>query len=113
MKNDGTKIVGAFLLGGVVSAAVALLYAPKSGRETRKDIADAGRRIKKSAGELVDDTIEDMHDFASGLREKAKDIIEQGADLSDKAREEIVTALELGQKAIEKEKKRLTKALGL
>lgn len=112
MKNDEAKIVGAFLLGGVLGAAVALLYAPKSGKETRKDLADAGRRIKKSAVELADDTIEDMHDFASGLRDKTKDIIKQGADLSDKARKEIVTALELGQKAIEKEKNKLTKALG-
>ncbi|TAN44425.1 MAG: YtxH domain-containing protein [Nitrospirae bacterium] len=113
MRDDTTKVVGSFLLGGVLGAAVALLYAPKSGRETRKDIADAGRRIKKSAIELADDTIEDMHDFAAGLREKAKDIIEHGADLSDKAKEEIVTALELGQKAIEKEKRKLAKALGL
>jgi len=113
MKDDTTKIVGSFLLGGVIGAAFALLYAPQSGRETRKDLSDAGRRIKKSAVELIDDTIEDMHDFANGLKEKAKDIIEQGADLSDKAREEIVTALDLGQKAIEKEKKRLAKALGL
>lgn len=72
MRDDATKAVGSFLLGGILGAAVALLYAPKSGRETRKDIADAGRRIKKSAVELVDDTIEDMHDFAAGLREKAK-----------------------------------------
>ncbi|MFH1025667.1 MAG: YtxH domain-containing protein, partial [Nitrospirota bacterium] len=36
MDDDYKKIAGAFLLGGVIGAVVALLYAPKSGRETRK-----------------------------------------------------------------------------
>jgi uncharacterized membrane protein YebE (DUF533 family) len=33
-----------FLLGGVVGAAVALLFAPKSGRELRGDLADVTRK---------------------------------------------------------------------
>jgi gas vesicle protein len=64
MKDDTTMIVGTFLLGGILGAVVGLLYAPKSGRKTRKDIADATHRMKKSALELIDDTIEDISDFA-------------------------------------------------
>jgi len=113
MKDNATKIGGAFLLGGVIVAAVALLYAPKSGRETRKDISKTARRIKNNAVNLIEETIEDVHGFADNLKEKTEDVIEQGMDLSDKAKKEILTALEHGQRVIEKQRKRLTQALGL
>lgn len=113
MKDNAKIIGGAFLIGGVIGAAVALLYAPKSGRETRKDISKAARRIKNNTVDLIEETIEDVNEFASDLKEKTADIIEQGMDLSDKAKKEIVTALEHGQRSIEKQRKRLTQALGL
>lgn len=36
----GNKGIGAFVLGGVIGAAVALLYAPRTGVETRAMVAD-------------------------------------------------------------------------
>ncbi len=113
MKNNANKIGAAFLIGGAVGAAIALLYAPQSGNETRKYISRAARRMKNDTVDLLEDTIEDVNEFASDFKEKAKDIIEQGADLSDKARKEIVTTLEHGQKAIEKQRKKLAEVLGL
>ena len=38
MEEDTTKIGAAILIGGMIGAAIALLYAPKSGRKTRKDM---------------------------------------------------------------------------
>jgi len=111
-KDNAKMIGGAFLLGGVIGAAIALLYAPKSGKETRKDISKAARHIKNSTVDLIEEAIEDANEFASDLREKAEDIIEKGKDLSDKARKEIVTTIEDGQRAIEKQRKKLTQILG-
>ncbi len=113
MKDNATKIGGAFLLGGVIGAVIALLYAPRSGKETRKDISKTARRIKNNAVDLIEETIEDVNEFADNLKEKTEDVIEQGIDLSDKAKKEIVTALEHGQRVLEKQRKRLTQALGL
>lgn len=113
MKDNAKSIGGAFLLGGIIGAAIALLYAPKSGNETRKDISKAARRIKDNTVDLITDTIDNVNEFASDLKEKTEDIIEQGMDLSDKAKKEIVKALEHGQKTIEKQRKRLTEVLGL
>ncbi|GAB4413239.1 MAG: YtxH domain-containing protein [Thermodesulfovibrionales bacterium] len=113
MRDDTVRIAGAFLLGGLVGAAVALLYAPKSGIETRRDISKAARRIKRDIGDLVEDTVERVNEFASDVKERATAIIEEGIELSEDARKEIVATLEHGQKAIEKQKKRLIDALGL
>ncbi|MEW6001455.1 MAG: YtxH domain-containing protein [Nitrospirota bacterium] len=113
MNSNSTKIIGAALLGAVVGAGIAILYAPKSGRETRKDISKAARRLKKDAVELVEDTIKSMNEFVNDVKEKATDIIDGGIELSEGAKKEIVKTLEYGQKAIEKQKRRLIEGLGL
>jgi gas vesicle protein len=113
MNEDTTKIAGAFLLGGLVGATIALLYAPKSGRETRKDISKAAKRIKKETSELVDDTIDTINEFASDVKDRVSDIVERGVELSDHAKKEIIKTFEQGQKAFEKQKHRIVEGLGL
>jgi gas vesicle protein len=43
-----------FLIGGLVGAGIALLLAPKSGKELRKDIADITARTREKVAETVD-----------------------------------------------------------
>ena len=113
MNDDTTKIGGAILIGGLIGAAIALLYAPKSGRKTRKDIIRAARRAKNSTVDLIEDTIDNVDDFMNDLKEKAIDIADQGKDLPDKAKKEIMATLEQGQKVIDKQKQKISEALGL
>ncbi len=113
MKDDTALIGGAFLVGGMIGAAVALLYAPKAGSETRKGIRRAARSLGNSTADLIEDTIDNINDFASDFKEKAADIVDQGVDLSEKAKKDILITLEQGQKAIEKQRNKLSEALGL
>jgi gas vesicle protein len=113
MNNDATKIGGAILLGGLIGASIALLYAPKSGSRTRKDIKKAVRNVKNSTADLIEDAIDDVNDFIDDLKEKASDIIGQGTDLTDKTKSEIITTLEQGQKALEKQKQKISERLGI
>jgi gas vesicle protein len=52
--KKGRTILVPFLAGGLVGAGVALLLAPKSGRELRKDIRD----IAASTGDTITTTVE-------------------------------------------------------
>ena len=113
MRNDTGKVGAAFLIGGALGAAMALLYAPKSGRETRRDISRAAHRLKDSAADLIEGTIEDVNEFAGDLKEKAADILKEGADMSGRAGREIMATLERGQKAIEKQRRKMARALGI
>jgi gas vesicle protein len=112
--EDKTKMIGgAFLIGGALGAVVALLYAPKAGRETRQDITKAALRVKDNAVELIEETLEEVNEFAGALKEKTTAIIGQGMDMSERAKREILATIEQGQKRLEKQKKRLTGVLGL
>jgi gas vesicle protein len=49
---SGTQLMVAFAGGAAVGAAIALLVAPRSGRETRELIADRARSGKEKAKRL-------------------------------------------------------------
>jgi len=51
--GTGTVLL-AFLVGAIAGAAVALLYAPASGRETREYLGDKAREGARKATELYE-----------------------------------------------------------
>jgi gas vesicle protein len=78
------SILLAFLLGAVSGAAVALLYAPATGRETREVLGEKAREGRERAAEAA---------------EKGREILKQG-------REKLTTALERGREAYEQTRAR-------
>jgi gas vesicle protein len=79
-RDDGAgagSILLAFILGAVSGAAVALLYAPATGRETREYLGDRAR---------------DARERAADAAAKSRDALNQG-------RETLSTAIERGRQA--------------
>ena len=78
-RDDGGagNVLLAFLLGAVSGAAIALLYAPASGRETREYLGDKAREG----------------------RDRAADAAENGRDIVTQGRETLATAIERGRDA--------------
>lgn len=52
--NHGGNFLTGVVVGAVVGAAVALLYAPQSGEKTRKLVAKKAKEIKKQFPEIKD-----------------------------------------------------------
>jgi gas vesicle protein len=46
---DNARLLIAALLGGLVGAVIALLFAPKSGQETRAQLNEKSQQVKKLA----------------------------------------------------------------
>jgi len=63
-----------FLLGGAVGGAIALLYAPKSGEQLRKD-------IKKTTNDLYEDGRKKTYESWNDAKEKAENIIDSANDV--------------------------------
>jgi len=87
----------AFVTGGLAGAAVALLLAPQSGRESREQVRGYARRAEDHVHELAD---------------KATQVLDQAVDKGRefiKDRQAVVTeAVEAGRTAMQWERERLS-----
>ena len=91
--NVGSK-VSYFLVGLGVGALMGVLFAPKSGEETRDYLskrADDGREFAQKK--------------ARELRERADDLIERGKDAASRKRDSLSAAVEAGREAFLRESK--------
>jgi len=100
MANDehGTSagtVFLSFLAGAAVGAGLALLYAPKTGKELREKI-----------GELTDDAVGKIKTYASEAQEKIKSTIEDGKEVIKEKKSILSSAFEAGKEAMEREKEK-------
>lgn len=71
--NGGSEFFKGFLFGGIAGAVIALLYAPKSGKEVRED-------IRKISADLTDDaqgTLKSAQQKAETLFEETRKQLEE------------------------------------
>ena len=78
-----------FLAGMGVGAAVALLFAPKTGRATRKLLARTAERGRDQLSERAEE-----------LRERGRELYERGRDLAQEVSGEAADLLERGRKIV-------------
>ena len=78
------SVLLAFVLGAVSGAAVALLYAPTSGKETREYLGDKAREGRERAAKAAD---------------KGRELMQQG-------RETLSTAIDRGREAYQQARAR-------
>ncbi len=107
-------VIGGILLvaGGLVGAGVALLFAPQSGRQTRRDISRYSRKVRRQAEDIVDDFAGNVHGMVESIGERAEDILDRGKDLAHEAKLDLIKIIDEGQAKLEKQKSRLAKLIG-
>jgi gas vesicle protein len=84
-EHDGNKLIW-FLAGAAIGAAVALLYAPKSGRDTRRYI----RKKAEEGREALIDTGRDIRDRGREFYHKGREIAEEAGELLEQGRRLVV-----------------------
>ena len=91
--NVGSKVTY-FLVGLGVGALVGVLFAPKSGEETRDFLAQKADEGKDFAQRR-----------ARELRERADELIERSKDVATRKKDSITAAVEAGREAYLRESK--------
>ena len=66
-ENNAGSMMGGFLLGAVVGAGLALIFAPMAGDETRRQIGEAARKLKDSAKGQMDLAMNTVKDGAGDV----------------------------------------------
>jgi gas vesicle protein len=105
------------IIGGGIGAVIALLFAPKSGKELREDISDASKKGLEKSKEAAAQLQERASEYYETGREKANELYqtaqEKAAEYSDKAKAAAArttnpfsAAIEAGKDAYTQEKRR-------
>ena len=80
-QESGDKVVW-FLAGAAIGAAIALLYAPASGEETRAKLLDRANEGR----DLLGDRGRDLMDRGRELYSKGKSMADDAADMLERGR---------------------------
>jgi len=81
-QDEGTSVIAWFLTGAVIGVTAALLFAPRSGRDTRQFISEKTQRGK----EAVTEGSQEIIDASRDMFERGRKLVEDAADLFDRGR---------------------------
>ena len=101
--SGASGVILAFLMGGLTGAALAMLFAPRSGRETR---------------DLLGETFRDSAEKTRGARDRAvgkgREILEDASEYVERQRESmerrkdrLAAAIDAGRQAYKEEKEKM------
>lgn len=85
----GGSVFGAFLLGGLVGAVLGLLFAPRSGKETRELIADKAEEYWGEGVEMYETGKEKVVETYSAGKEKVAETYTVGKEKAAEATEQL------------------------
>ncbi len=123
--NRTLEFVKGVLIGGALGAIAALLYAPKSGRETREDLSGRMEDMYSKAREeydtslerarkSYDNTISRLKELENSAKVKAEeveeivgDVVEKGKERVDHSRGRLKDALDAAKNAFKEEKNKV------
>lgn len=79
-ESNGYSSLLSFLAGAAIGAGVALLFAPQSGKETRKKIKETSEKVVDEVKIAAENAIESVKSFVegakAGLKKEAKELKE-------------------------------------
>ena len=87
MANNGSSagsVFVAFVLGAATGAALALLFAPASGEETRRKLSERAREGRERAESFA----REGRDFVNRQREHVASAVDRGREAFEQARKE-------------------------
>jgi gas vesicle protein len=102
------------VLGSIIGAAAALLYAPQAGTETRRTIRSRADQARERASEVthkvqhrVEEATGQARHRVDELRSQAVEVVGRGKEWSDRQRQAVRSAVDAGKRAYTETKSEL------
>lgn len=103
--------VGSFLFGAMIGAGIALLFAPRSGAETRLEIERRARRVRDRAEDLVEEATDRVGDSYQSARERVEERLEAARSAIDLKRHQVSRAMAAGREAAQQAREDLERRI--
>jgi len=91
--------VSELLIGALIGAGVALLFAPRSGRETRADISRRARAAQDRVRDVAEGVSDQVVDRFEGARARLEEQIETAREAIVAKKDQVSRAMEAGREA--------------
>lgn len=95
-------VIGGFLVGSVIGVATALLFAPRSGEETRAEIRDRAVELRDRTTDTVNQTVSQAktkaYEIKDTVQQKAQEVKERGKQTVTHQLDRASEALDNGKK---------------
>jgi gas vesicle protein len=106
VEREGGGGLGSFILGALVGAGLALLFAPQSGEETQEEIKTRALKLKDAAHDRVREAQQSLENRLSAARESVqsrvesvREAVESGRHAASEARGDLERKLERSKAA--------------
>ena len=106
-----SQAAGMFLTGAAIGAAVALLYAPKSGAQTRRDLRKFSKRAVNRLEDLQDDFRDQVSDWVEDVGCAVKEGVNKGKQFGSQGYAQVLEVFDNARKYVEDGKSRLEKMI--
>ncbi|HUL36825.1 MAG TPA: YtxH domain-containing protein [Thermodesulfobacteriota bacterium] len=94
-KSNQGRVLGGFILGGLIGGLAGLIFAPKAGRELRADIKAKGIEAKK----MYDDSVVRAKNIVDDAKNRAAELIKEAERQLSEARMKARDVLSRQEKA--------------
>ena len=109
MESAGMKVAAGALaglvVGGLIGAAIMMIYAPQSGAKTRKMLRKKAMALRNQASETAEDARERAEEALDAAVERAREASDELRDRAEKLQKR-------GQKTIDEQKERVADLVG-
>jgi len=120
--ESGTSGFGWFLAGLGVGALIGVLYAPKSGKETRDDIVSGAldakeraailaKRSAETASQYVDQGKQAVNQYVEQGKQVAAEYVDRGREYYDKGRSQWTEYVEKGKHLVNEQQEKVAAAV--
>ena len=90
--RDGGGGLGSFLMGALVGAGLALLFAPQSGEETQDEIRERAKKLRSAAEDRIREAQQTLEVRLEDVREELHERVDQVKEAVDSGRQAAVEA---------------------
>jgi gas vesicle protein len=99
------SVLSGFLVGSAIGVATALLFAPRSGEETRAEIRDKAVELRDRTTETVKDTVSQAkskaYEITDNVLEKAEELTQRSKHTMDRQLDRATQAAETGREKVQ------------
>ena len=103
--------LGTLFVGLAIGAGLALLFAPRSGAETRQQLRRRAERMRDAAENAVDEVTGTVHDTFEAARQRVEEKIDAARDAIETKRDQVQRAVDAGREAAQQARADLERRL--